>query len=160
MIVKKIFSLAASIIKLFILINFILNSNVFANNNKYYSNDKGILSIMYHRFNENKYPSTNINMEVFKKQFELIKEQKISFINPEDFNFILEHFKKAKISYNINKFFSKSDTNKIVSYMQNDKKNNSEKINLVLLRKIGSIDLKKKFSQQKIRFFIKEKLLN
>ncbi len=40
---------------------------------------------MYHRFNENKYPSTNINMEVFKKQFELIKEQKISFINPEDF---------------------------------------------------------------------------
>jgi len=82
---KKIFSLAASIIKLFILIYFFSNSNVFANNNKYYSNDKGILSIMYHRFNENKYPSTNINMEVFKKQFELIKEQKISFINPEDF---------------------------------------------------------------------------
>tara|TARA_Y100001970_G_scaffold52211_2_gene65982 strand:+ start:2232 stop:3290 length:1059 start_codon:yes stop_codon:yes gene_type:complete len=85
MIMKKIFSLAASIIKLFILIYFFSNSNVFANNNKYYSNDKGILSIMYHRFNENKYPSTNINMEVFKKQFELIKEQKISFINPEDF---------------------------------------------------------------------------
>ena len=83
-----------------------------------------------------------------------------NFINLKDFNFILEHFKKAKISYDINKFFSKSDTNTIVSYMQNDKKNNSEKINLVLLRKIGSIDLKKKFSEQKIRFFIKEKLLN
>ena len=44
--------------------------------------------------------------------------------------------------------------------MRNDKKNNSDKINLVLLRKIGSIDLKKKFNQQKIKFFIKEKLFN
>ena len=60
----------------------------------------------------------------------------------------------------VNKFFSKSDTNTIVSYMRNDKKNNSDKINLVLLRKIGSIDLKKKFNQQKIKFFIKEKLFN
>ena len=82
---KKILSFAASIIKLFILVNFILNSNVFANNNKYYSNDKGILSIMYHRFNENKYPSTNIDMEIFKKQILLIKNENISFINANDF---------------------------------------------------------------------------
>ena len=39
----------------------------------YYSNDEGILSIMYHRFNESKYPSTNIQMEVFKNQIEIIK---------------------------------------------------------------------------------------
>ena len=83
-----------------------------------------------------------------------------NLINPSDFNFILEHLKKAKLSYNIKKFFSKSDTNTIVSYMRNDKKNNSDKINLVLLRRIGSIELKKKFSQRKIQFFIKEKLLN
>jgi len=85
MIVKKILSFAASIIKLFILISFFFNSNLFANNNKYYSNDKGILSIMYHRFDEDKYPSTNINMEVFKKQIELIEKQKINFINPNNF---------------------------------------------------------------------------
>ena len=30
------------------------------NNIKYYSPDLGILSLMYHRFDENKYPSTNI----------------------------------------------------------------------------------------------------
>ena len=83
-----------------------------------------------------------------------------NFMNQTDFNLILKHFKKAELYYDINKFFSKSDTNTIVSYMQKDKKNNSEKINLVLLRKIGSIDLKKKFSLQKIRFFIKERLLN
>ena len=29
--------------------------------------DYGILSIMYHRFEENKYPSTNIRLEAFKK---------------------------------------------------------------------------------------------
>ena len=78
------------------MVNFILNSNVFANNNKYYSNDKGILSIMYHRFNEGKYPSTNIDMEVFEKQIDLIQEEKISFISPSDFksNFNVVKLKK------------------------------------------------------------------
>ena len=33
---------------------------------KYFANEKGIVSIMYHRFNESNYPSTNIKMEIFK----------------------------------------------------------------------------------------------
>jgi len=41
---------------------------------------------MYHRFNEKKYPSTNINMEVFKKQIEIIKNNNIKFNNPDNFN--------------------------------------------------------------------------
>ena len=41
---------------------------------------------MYHRFNEKKYPSTNINMEVFKKQIEIIKKNNINFNNPDNFN--------------------------------------------------------------------------
>tara|TARA_B100001057_G_scaffold429954_1_gene456370 strand:- start:480 stop:1583 length:1104 start_codon:yes stop_codon:yes gene_type:complete len=80
--------------------------------------------------------------------------------NLSDFNLILKHLNKAKLSYNINKYFSKIDTKKIVSYMRNDKKNNSEKINLVLLRKIGSMELKKKFSEKKIRSFLDEKLID
>ena len=40
---------------------------------------------MYHRFNEDKYPSTNINMEIFKKQMDLIQKEKIDFINPNNF---------------------------------------------------------------------------
>ena len=107
MIIKKILSFAASIIKLFILVNFILNSNVFADNNKYYSNDKGILSIMYHRFNEDKYPSTNINIEIFKKQIELIKKEKISFISPEDFRLTFSEVKlKKKILLTIDEGFT------------------------------------------------------
>ena len=51
---------------------------------------------MYHRFNENKYPSTNISMEIFKKQIDLIQEEKISFLHPNDFklNFNIPKLKK------------------------------------------------------------------
>ena len=34
---------------------------------------------MYHRFDENKYPSTNIKIEDFKKQLDLIEKQNIHF---------------------------------------------------------------------------------
>ena len=51
---------------------------------------------MYHRFNEDKYPSTNISMEIIKKQIEQIKKEKINFINPNDFksNFNVPKSKK------------------------------------------------------------------
>jgi len=83
--VKKILSLAASTTKLFIII-FLFNSNSKADekNIQFYSDDKGILSLMYHRFNENKYPSTNIQMNVFKQQIEIIRNLKYNFYNPQD----------------------------------------------------------------------------
>jgi peptidoglycan/xylan/chitin deacetylase (PgdA/CDA1 family) len=83
--VKKILSLAASTIKLFIIIIlFSFNSKAEKANIKYYSDDKGILSLMYHRFDENKYPSTNIPMEVFKQQIKIIKNLKYNFYDPKD----------------------------------------------------------------------------
>lgn len=51
--------------------------NVFAENIK----EKGIVTLMYHRFEENKYPSTNIKIHDFKKQIELIKNSQNEFIN-------------------------------------------------------------------------------
>ena len=85
MIVKKILSLVASTIKLFIvIILFNSNSKAVEKNIKYYSDDKGILSLMYHRFDENKYPSTNINMDIFKQQIEIIKDLKYNFYDPKD----------------------------------------------------------------------------
>ena len=41
---------------------------------------------MYHRFDENKYPSTNIKIEIFKKQLDLIKEYNIEYYNPANFD--------------------------------------------------------------------------
>jgi len=40
---------------------------------------------MYHRFGESKYPSTNISINDFKKQIELIKNEDMTFINSMDF---------------------------------------------------------------------------
>ena len=40
---------------------------------------------MYHRFNENKYPSTNIRVEDFTKHISLIKAENLQFIKAEDF---------------------------------------------------------------------------
>ena len=83
--VKKTLSFAASTIKLFIIILlFNSNSNAEEKNIKYYSEDKGILSLMYHRFDENKYPSTNIQMDVFKKQIKIITNLKYNFYDPKD----------------------------------------------------------------------------
>jgi peptidoglycan/xylan/chitin deacetylase (PgdA/CDA1 family) len=97
--VKKILSLAASTIKLFIIILlFISNSKAEKTNIKYYSDDKGILSLMYHRFNEDKYPSTNIQMDVFKQQIKIIKKFKYSFYDP---NNLEENFNTTKIEKKI-----------------------------------------------------------
>ena len=41
---------------------------------------------MYHRFNENKYPSTNIQMSVFKKQINIIKDKNYEFESPKNFD--------------------------------------------------------------------------
>jgi len=97
--VKKILSLAASTIKLFIIILlFSSNSKAEEKNIKYYSSDRGILSLMYHRFNENRYPSTNIQMDIFKQQIEIIKNSKYNFYNPKD---LKENFQTPKIEKKI-----------------------------------------------------------
>jgi len=48
---------------------------------------------MYHRFNENKYPSTNIRMEIFKEQIKIIKDLGYNFNNPSLF---INNFDKPK----------------------------------------------------------------
>ena len=41
---------------------------------------------MYHRFNENKYPSTNIKMDIFEEHINIIKNSDFSFHNPNNFD--------------------------------------------------------------------------
>ena len=69
------------------------NSNSQNENSKYYSNDNGVLSLMYHRFNENKYPSTNIRMNIFDQQMLTIKDLGFKFYNPKKF---LDEFNNPK----------------------------------------------------------------
>ena len=97
--IKKKLSLVASTIKLFIII-LLFTSNCKAEEKKikYYSDDKGILSLMYHRFDENKYPSTNIRMDVFKQQINIIKNLQYNFYDPNDLE---KNFSTTKIEKKI-----------------------------------------------------------
>ena len=48
---------------------------------------------MYHRFDENKYPSTNIKMEVFVEQIEMIKNANYEFYDIQEF---IDNFNQPK----------------------------------------------------------------
>ena len=92
---NKILSLVASIIKstiLFLLIFFYSNISS-EETTQYYSDDQGVLSIMYHRFEENKYPSTNIRMNIFLEHIEAIKKNEFDFYDPKLFD---EQFNEPK----------------------------------------------------------------
>ena len=51
---------------------------------------------MYHRFDEKKYPSTNIQLDVFKKQLKIIDNEGIQFIHPKNFEEDLSKNKKER----------------------------------------------------------------
>ena len=58
--------------------------------------DKGVIVLMYHRFEENKYPSTNIKINNFIEHLDLIKKKEIEFINPNNFEEALKKQKNDK----------------------------------------------------------------
>ncbi len=62
---------------------------------------------MYHRFNENKYPSTNIQIDVFKEQIKIINSKGFKFENPNlfDKNYLIEK-KEKKILLTIDDAFT------------------------------------------------------
>tara|TARA_B100000686_G_scaffold319318_1_gene369943 strand:+ start:181 stop:1110 length:930 start_codon:yes stop_codon:yes gene_type:complete len=61
---------------------------------------------MYHRFEENKYPSTNIRIKDFKVHLDLINEGGFSFVNPNKFDAELKNKTKRKVLLTIDDGFS------------------------------------------------------
>ena len=107
MIAKIIFSLTASIIKFVILYFFFLNAYAETVNKKFEPDEKGILALMYHRFEENQYPSTNIRIDVFQKHLNIIRQNNFSFLNPKNFDFEFNKIsEKKKILLTIDDAFS------------------------------------------------------
>ena len=82
-----------------------------------------------------------------------------NILNYKEFNLIENHLKKLNLPNNINKFFSSKNLNKLLSFMKKDKKNSTNKINLVLLKKIGSPIYKLQFNSKKINLFLKKELI-
>ena len=93
-----------------------------------------------------------------KSAFNFSLERKI--FKKKEFNQILNHLNKSGFPQSLKGYFSLSDVNKIVSFMLRDKKNNSEKIKLMLIKKIGGPIVEKEFSQQIIGKFLKKCLIN
>ena len=81
-------------------------NNLYSNENLNDIEDFGLISLMYHRFEENKYPSTNIKISDFEKQLEIIKESNIKFINPKNFEKeLIENKNQRKILLTIDDGF-------------------------------------------------------
>ena len=51
---------------------------------------------MYHRFDEMKYPSTNIEMNIFKKHIDIINELNINFLHPKNLKQSILKFNEEK----------------------------------------------------------------
>ena len=83
-----------------------------------------------------------------------------NILNIKEFNLIENHLDKLRLPNDINKFFSVKNLNKIFSFMKKDKKNNTNKINLVLLKKIGSPIYNFQFDKKKITLFLRKELIN
>ena len=82
-----------------------------------------------------------------------------NILSNKEFNLIENHLNKLSLPKNINKFFSIKNLNKILYFMKKDKKNNTNKVNLVLLKKIGSPIYKLQFDEKKINLFLKKELI-
>ena len=85
---------------------------------------------------------------------------KNKILKRNEYSLILNHFKKSSLPSNINKFFSKKNINKILSFMQKDKKNISKKINFILLKKIGYPIINNSYKINYIKSFLKKELNN
>ena len=84
---------------------------------------------------------------------------KNNLLSKNEFKLITDHLNKLKLPNNISDFFSIKKLNKIIYFMLRDKKNNSSKINLVLLNKIGNPSFNLNFNNEKLRNFIKKELI-
>ena len=82
-----------------------------------------------------------------------------NILNIKEFKLIENHLNKLNLPRNIKKFFSIRNLNKILSFMKKDKKNNTNKVNLVLLKKIGSPIYKLQFDEKKISLFLRKELI-
>jgi 3-dehydroquinate synthase/shikimate kinase/3-dehydroquinate synthase len=85
---------------------------------------------------------------------------KNKLLRSRDYYLIKDHIQKSNLPNNLKDYFSSKHLNQILSFMLKDKKNNSEKINLVLLKKIGYPIINKYFSKDELKRFLAKELLN
>ncbi len=93
-----------------------------------------------------------------KTAIKFCKHNKI--LNDKEYESINNHLISSKLPYDIKKYFSRRDLDRIISFMTIDKKNTSKKINLILLKKIGLPLINRQFGANKIKLFLNKELTN
>ena len=85
---------------------------------------------------------------------ELSYEKKL--LSFEELSLIKKHYLNLRLPMRINKIFKRNEINKIIYFMKKDKKNVDEKINLILLNKIGKTTKPNKFilNSDKVKKFL------
>ena len=84
--------------------------------------------------------------------------QKKGLLNKNKYKKINNHIKKIGLLKKFNKIFKKEDLNKILKFMKTDKKNNSNKINLILIKDFGKIETKFQIKNFIIKKFLSVEL--
>ena len=74
-----------------------------------------------------------------------------------ELNLILSHLSKLNF-HSLYKYFKKKDLNRIIKFMITDKKNTSNKINLITLKKIGIVDTSVELDTHFVKKFIRLEL--
>ena len=85
-------------------------------------------------------------------------EKKIT--NVKEFNLAFNHLKNPNFPKSERKYFSLKSLNRIVSFMLRDKKNNSKKIKLMLIKKVGGPIIEKEYLDKDVKIFLKKDLMN
>jgi len=85
---------------------------------------------------------------------------KNKFLSVKEYIFITNHIRNNFLPFNLKNYFSKKNLDKILSFMTKDKKNNSNQINLILLKKISLPIIDKKYEKNYIKNFLKRELSN
>ena len=83
-----------------------------------------------------------------------------NLIKKSNYYKLINHIQNSNLPNNLQKFFSFRDIKKIISFMSNDKKNKSNKINLILIKNIGKPIINQHFSQRYLYKFLKKELTN
>ena len=81
-----------------------------------------------------------------------------NILKTKEINIIKNHYKKFNLPQNIKNYFKKKDINKIVKFMKSDKKNYNNKINLIVIKKIGQLPKIITCNENQVRIFLKKKL--
>ena len=84
----------------------------------------------------------------------------VRLIKIREYEAITRHIHGLKLPSNIRTYFSFKNLNTILSFMIKDKKNNSKKINLILLKGIGSAAINYQYDKLIIKKFLKKELFN